>query len=73
MYLKILLSLFYTLAKYLQEKELLEAGESKAISEIQKKVIARVKIKIHNKLNVDSIPESYLTGEKNEKDSTDTR
>jgi len=60
MWLKTLLSLFAYAVKYMENKQLLDAGEIRQMKEIQDKVLKRVKIKIHNKLNIDDIDDSIL-------------
>jgi len=60
MWIKSLLSIFSVILNYLERKEFIEAGEIKQMKKIQDKVLARVKIKIHDRLKIDSIPDDLL-------------
>jgi hypothetical protein len=62
---KLILQLFVYASKWLQDKQLLEAGEAKAINEILLNVQKRTKVAIANKLGVDSIADDSVSKKNN--------
>jgi len=60
MWLKTLLHLLAYTAKYLENRQLLDAGEVRQMKEIQDRVLRNVKIKNRNRRNIDDIDDSIL-------------
>lgn len=60
MWIKSLLSILSVILNYLERNEYIKAGEIKQINKIRGRILERVKIKIHNRRNIDAIDDSIL-------------